>query len=190
MLRVKAPLNRPLKILLVADSLILLASAMLGPIYAIFVGEIGGDLLDAGYAFAVFSIAAGMTAYASGKYSDKTGSEELVVLVGYVILGISFFAYTLVNSVSTLLIVQVIGGLGTAIYSPSFSSLYSKHLDLHKEASEWGAWEVTYYFSTALGALAGGKIVTLFGFDVLFVIMGFLCFVSAIYIYLLPKRTL
>jgi len=43
-------LNRGLRILLVTNAMILLAGAMLGPIYAIFVEKVGGNLLDASIA--------------------------------------------------------------------------------------------------------------------------------------------
>jgi len=37
-----------LKILIIADAWANLALGMIGPIYAIFVGQIGGDILDVG----------------------------------------------------------------------------------------------------------------------------------------------
>ena len=41
-------LNRPLRILLISDTLVLISGAMIVPIYAIYVKKIGGDILDAG----------------------------------------------------------------------------------------------------------------------------------------------
>jgi len=52
--------NKALRILLVTNALILLAAAMLGPIYALFVKEIGGDLMDASIAGFIFAISAGL----------------------------------------------------------------------------------------------------------------------------------
>ena len=52
--------NKQIKTLLLTDGIIILACAMLGPIYALFVQEIGGDLLDAAYAFAVYAFVAGI----------------------------------------------------------------------------------------------------------------------------------
>ena len=56
--------------------MILLAGAMLGPIYALFVEEIGGNLLDASFAGGMFALAAGITTFISGKYSDKIKENE------------------------------------------------------------------------------------------------------------------
>lgn len=182
--------NKPIRILLVTNGFILIAGAMLGPIYALFVEEIGGDLLDASYAFGVFALVAGLTTLISGKYADKLKENELIVVLGYGIMGMGFLGYTLVNSIWTLLVIQVIIGLGEAIYAPAFDSIYSKHLDGHKSGREWGAWEAINYFTTAFGAVVGGLLVTFFGFNVIFVAMGLFCFASAIYIFRLPRRIL
>lgn len=182
--------NRALRILLITNGLILIAGAMLGPIYAIFIEQIGGDLLDASYAFAVFAFAAGCTTLISGRFADKVKENELIVVGGYLIMAAGFIGYIFVNSIFALLIVQVIIGLGEAIYSPAFDAVYSKHLDGHRSGREWGAWEAINYFTTAIGAVTGGVLVTWFGFNFMFAMMGGLCVVSALYILLLPRKVL
>lgn len=182
--------NRATKILLVTNGFILIAGAMLGPIYALFVEKIGGDLLDASYAFAAFALTAGITTFISGKYADKLKENELIVVWGYVIMGIGFLGYIFVASIWSLLVVQMIIGLGEAIYAPAFDSIYSKHISDRSSGREWGAWEAINYFTTALGAIAGGLLVTYFGFNLMFVIMGLLCFFSAFYIFRLPRKVL
>ena len=182
--------NKQIRILLATNGCILIAGSMLGPIYALFVERIGGDLLDASYAFGVYALAAGITTLASGRYADKLKESELIVVLGYSIMGLAFFGYTLVDSIWSLLAVQVLIGLGEAIYAPAFDSSYSKHLDGHKSGREWGAWESINYFTTALGAIAGGFLVTFFGFNTIFIIMGLLSFSSAFYILRLPRKVL
>jgi len=182
--------NKALRILLVTDATVLLAGAMLGPIYALFVEEIGGDLLDASLAGAVFALAAGITTLIAGKYSDKIKENELIIVLGYIILGVGFLLYTTVNSILSLLVVQVIIGLGNAIYAPAFDAIFSRHLIKRKTGRAWGAWEATNYFATAVGAIVGGLIVVTFGFDVIFVIMAILCFASSLYIWRLPREVL
>ncbi|OGK32723.1 hypothetical protein A2956_01900 [Candidatus Roizmanbacteria bacterium RIFCSPLOWO2_01_FULL_37_57] len=182
--------NKQIRILLITNGLILTAGAMLGPIYALFVGKIGGDLLDASYAFGAYALTAGMTTLISGRYADKLKENELIVVFGYGILGMAFFGYTLVNSMWSLLIVQIIIGLGEAIYSPAFDAVYSKHLDGHKSGREWGAWESINYFTIAFGAVSGGFLVTFLGFNAMFIVMGLISFASAIYIFRLPRTVL
>ena len=71
--------NRPLKILLSTNALIFIASAMFGPIYALFVEGIGGDILDASLAGAIFALSAGTVTLLSGKYVDKVKEEVGVI---------------------------------------------------------------------------------------------------------------
>ena len=138
----------------------------------------------------IFALAAGITTLIAGRYADKTKKDEYVVILGYLTMGVGFFLYIFVNSIWFLFFVQVLTGFGEAIYSPAFDALYSKHLARTKAGREWGAWEATSYFTTAVGAVIGGLIVTGFGFNAIFIIMSLLCLLSALYIYHLPKRVL
>lgn len=180
--------NKALRILLVSTSLILLAGAMLGPIYALFVKDLGGTVIDAGLTFGVFALAAGITTLVSGHYSDKIKNREKVVVFGYFLMGVGFFLFLAVDSIWSLFVVQGLIGIGEAIYAPAFDALYSKNLDKDKEASGWAAWEASYYFATAIGAPVGGFLVYYFGFGPLFVIMGLLCFMAGVLLHFLKKR--
>jgi sugar phosphate permease len=176
--------------MLLTNAMILTAGAMLGPIYALFVEKVGGDLMDASIAGGIFAFVAGITTLVSGKYSDKIKENELVMVLGYIIMGIGFFLYYWVDSIFFLFVVQAITGLGEAIYSPAFDAVYSKHLDGHKSGSQWGAWESMNYFTSTIGAITGGLIVTIFGFQTLFILMTTLCMSSALYIYRLKRSVL
>lgn len=182
--------NKALRILLYTNGLILMAGAMLGPIYGLFVEKIGGSLMDAGIAGGIFAFVAGVTTLISGKYSDQVKENELIVVLGYLIMGTGFFLYFFVNSVFFLFAVEILLGIGQAIYAPAFDAIYSKHLDGHKSGTQWGAWESMNFFTTAIGSVLGGAVVAFLGFQTLFVIMAMLCFGSAIYIYNLKRSVL
>lgn len=186
----KVIFNKAITILLVTNAIILFAGAMLGPIFALFVDEVGGSLLDASLAGGAFALTAGITVVVSGRLSDRIKENELIIVIGYLILGTGFLLLLITHSIITLLIVQVLLGLGEAIYSPAFDSVYSKHLDAGRVGTEWGAWEAINYFSAAIGAVAGGLVVTWFGFSGLFIMMAVLAFASAVYIILLPRKIL
>ncbi len=184
----KKHFNRAIKTLLLTNALVRLSAAMLGPIYALFVEQVGGSLLDASLAGATLAIVAGITVLLTGRAVDQVKRPAYILVVGYLFIGISFFLYTLVDSIWQLLLVQILIGLGEAIASPAFDALYSKHLDGHSEGKEWGAWEAMNYFTLAVGALIGGFIATNAGFSTLFLVMATLCLLSIVYILVLPKK--
>lgn len=187
----KAIFNRAIKLLLATNALILLAGAMLGPIYAIYITQIGGDLMDASIAGFLFAISAGLITLLSGKFSDRVRHSDLVLVCGYILIGVGFLLYQYVDSIYSLFAIQALIGVGNAIYAPAFDKLYSQHLDRGNSGSQWGTWESLNYFMAAFGALLGGILVTQFGFSTLFYLMAFLSFISGFYLYALsPQRIL
>jgi len=182
--------NKALKVLLISNALIYVAGAMMGPIYALFVEEVGGNLLDASITGGVYALAAGIVVLLSGSVSDKIKESELIVVAGYAIMALGFMMYIFVSSIAFLLIVQVVIGIGEAIMWPAFDALYSKHLDLKKRGRQWAVWEAMSYWVTAAGAIIGGVIVTFVSFDALFVIMAALCFIAAVYVLLTPRKVI
>lgn len=184
-------MNLALKILLLSDGLFILAAASLGPIYAIFVEEVGGDILTAGISFAIFAFVMGILILILGRIEDTILKEtELWIFAGYLILAFGFFSYSFVKFPWQLFIVQIILGIGEAIQTPAYSAVYSRHLEPKRYAFQWGAWDATRNFATAIGAVVGAVLVTLFGFKILFVIMGTLALISSIIIYFTPRKIL
>ncbi|MFY9493119.1 MAG: MFS transporter [Minisyncoccia bacterium] len=182
--------NRALRILLATNAAVIFAAAMLTPIYAIYVEKIGGDILDAGLSSGVFALVSGMVVLVAGRYSDKMKDSELLVIAGYIVLGLGFFLYNFVDTVMSLFMVQALIGLGYASTAPAYDALYTKHVDGHRSGWQWSGWEAMAYFTTAAGSVAGGFVVSWFGFSALFVTMSVLCLLSALYMYLLPRRVL
>jgi len=182
--------NRALRILLITNGIVLISGSMLGPIYALFVEKVGGDLLDASFTGGVYALAAGLMTLIAGRYADKIKENELIVVIGYLMIAFGFLLYLFVDSIWFLFVIQIIIGFGEAIYSPAFDALYSKHIAETKAGRQWGAWESMNYFTCAAGAAIGGLIVAYFGFNAIFIIMTLLCLASALYIYLLPRKIL
>ena len=180
-------INKVLRLLLLTNGFVLLASAMLGPIYALFVEDIGGDLLDASFAGTLFALAGGVTVLLSGKYADRMKRPEYVMAAGYLILTFGFFSYLFAQTIWHILIIQAILGFGEAVYSPAYNAIYSRHLDKHHEAAEWGDWEAMAYFVYAGGAIAGGYVATFLSFQGLFIIMTGFCLLSSVIILAMPR---
>ncbi len=182
--------DKAIPVIIATDSLVMLAAAMLAPIYALFVKDLGGSLLDASIIGAVFALTAGLTSLISGKLTDKIKEKEFIVIIGYICIGIGFVLLTFAHSIWFLFFIQILTGFGNAFYGPAFDTLFSQHTTKRRAGFQWGSWWSMYYFTTAIGALLGGLIVTWFGFPILFLIMAMFTFFSALYIYLLPRKVL
>ena len=157
-----------------------LAGGLFGPIYAVFVEKIGGDLLTAGTAYAAFAITTGVLIFLISKWEDKAKHLEKFVILGYALSCIGFIGYLLIKEPWHLFIVQIIFGIGEAINTPAWDGLYSKSLDKGKFASQWGLWESMQWIVTAIAAAIGGLIANLFGFRFLFYIMLFISIIGLI----------
>jgi MFS family permease len=163
-------MNKWLKILLLADSFMLLAMGMLTPIYAIFVEEIGGDILAASWAWALFTFTSGLLIWFFGKLEDNAQHGRIISL-GYMVRCLAFLGYFFVTTEYHLFAVQILLGIGFAISIPAYDSLYSRLLEKGKFASGWGAWEGMNRVVAAIAALIGGFVASIFGFKTLFIIM-------------------
>jgi hypothetical protein len=181
-------LKNALRILLITDACFIFAAGLFGPIYAIFVERIGGDLLDAGWAWAAFTLTSGIVIFLLSRWEDRVVHYEQLIIGGYTLRSIAVFGYLLVSSPAHLLAVQTLIGLGLALSSPAYDALYSKSLEKGREAAQWGDWEAMDYIVSALAAIIGSAIATAFGFPALFFLM-FLISLAGVFvsIMLIPK---
>lgn len=171
-------MNKTLKYLLFAEGLWLLAAGLFGPIYAIFVEEIGGDVLEAGGAYATFSLAAGVMIFFISRWEDHVKHQEKLIVIGHTMGAMGILGYLFISSPLHLFIVQAVLGLSEAIFYPAFDGIYSRFLDRGKFASEWGLYETINYVVMGLSAGIGGLIASIFGFRPLFMFMFLLALIS------------
>jgi uncharacterized membrane protein len=164
-------MQRELKLLNTISAMFVFASGLLGPIYAVFVQNIGGDLMTAGWAYGAFSIASGVLVIFLSRWEERHAHQERIMAAGFGLGCLGFLGYSFVSTPLHLLIVQVVLGVALAIRAPLFDSFYSLHLDLGKYAEEWGVWESMNLIVIGISAAVGGVIAQLFGFPVLFVAM-------------------
>ena len=177
-----------LRVLLLSSALYSLAGGLFGPIYAIFVERIGGDLLTAGTAYSAFALAAGIIIFFISKWEDKVKHQEKLIICGYALACLGYLGYLFVRNPIHLFIVQITFGAATAIGASAYDGLYSRHLDKGKFISGWGAWESMNWITLAISASLGGFIANTFGFRTLFMIMFILSLLALIASFSLLKK--
>ncbi len=173
-------MNPQIKILLYGSNLWYFGEGMLGPLFAVFAQRIGGNILQLTTAWAIYLIVMGVMIIIFGKMSDRRDAAKLMV-AGYALNAIFTFGYLFVTSPYQLFIVQAGLGAAYALAVPTWLTLYGKFEDPGREGSEWGLVTGEGRIVTGIAIIIGGLIVTYASFTALFVVMGCLQVVAALY---------
>lgn len=167
--------------LLTGGNLWYFGEGMLGPLFAVFSERVGGDILDISTAWAAYLIVAGVMTIIVGHIADRTKNAANIMIVGYFLNAAFTFAYLMVDSQTDLLAVQVGLGLAAALATPTWDALYAKHENPRRKGLIWGLARGGANIVTGIALLVGGYIVANYSFTTLFVAMGIIQTIAAIY---------
>lgn len=159
------------RILLAASFFGLFPVGLLLPIYAVFVRNIGGDILDAGIAYGLFSISSGVFVLLMTKTDLFKKHLRQMVVIGYLMVAIGQAGYFFIGTPTQLFLTQVIIGIATGILDPSWDSLYSVEKTEVDAIRAWSLWSGGQRMITGLGAVFGAIVVAAYSFTLLFCVM-------------------
>lgn len=111
-------------------------------------------------------------------------------MAGFLVRAAVWGGLTMINSLWLLVVAQILLGLGEALGSPAFDSIFAEHLDRNKHVREFSDWKLIYNLTMAAGTILGGLLAVRFGFNVLFLTMSFLAISSFIIVWRQPRRVL
>lgn len=159
------------RLLLKISFLVTFAEAMLVPIYAAFTEKIGGSILDAGIAFAVFSMATGGAVVLIGTRSWFQHHTKTFLMLGFVMSAACDVSYIFVGNKWQLFGAQVVAGFATGLIEPTWDALFTDDIE-HSSAKHWSIWAGGTHLVTGAAALLGGIIVAASSFRTLFLTMA------------------
>lgn len=162
----------PVKVLLAIAYMWLLWDGMLYPIYALFAEGVGGDILETAGAIAIFYFVSGILHLLFGKIANSIHAAKQVMLGGYILATLTTFGYLAVTDTTGLFITQVLLGIANAMSSSTWDGMYSRNIKQKDTVFMWSLVEGGYAITTAIAAVLGGIVVTMFSFEVLFIVMG------------------
>jgi hypothetical protein len=174
-------LGKHTRILLYGSTLWYLGEGMLGPIFGIFTERIGGSILDISWIWAAYLMAAGSCTILVGRISDARISKEKLLMLGYVLNTLCTFGYLFASTPLRLLVVQLGLGFASALATPTWDALYTRHQDADQAGYVWGLAGGQAELVTGIAMLLGGLIVNTFSFTALFLTMGIVQTVATLY---------
>ena len=171
--------SRQARVLLKMSFVTTFAESMLVPMYAAFTERVGGSILDAGIAFAAFSIATGIAVSLIGTRAWFQHHVKAFLVVGFSLSAACDFSYLLVENRWQLFAAQIIAGLATGLVEPAWDSLFTEDIE-HSSVKHWSIWAGGTHLVAGVAALVGGAIVAYLSFTTLFVAMGLTDTVAAL----------
>jgi len=165
--------------LVIAESFWSFGTGLFFPIFAIYSSQVGGDILDAGIAAAIFIFVTSLLEYPIGKWLDRF-KEKWFIVADYFLEALVFIGYVFVTNIYQLFFLQVILGIANAIGDPAWESLYGKSTPSEHSGSAWANSHLYIGIFNSFGILLGAIIVKKYGFPAVFVIGAAFSFIAGL----------
>lgn len=173
----KIKVNKVIITLIKADLVFLSAFGLTTPIFAVFILDQikGGDVKMVGFAAAIYWILKSLFQIPISRFLDKERGEKddlYCLVIGFLVAAIVPFGYIFSSFPWHIYVLQVIYGIGMAMYIPSWCAIFTRHIDKGKEAFEWSLNSSSLGFGIGITGAVGGILASQFGFNLLFVVVG------------------
>ena len=181
------PINKVIGIIIVSDFMVTTGSALLSPIFALFITQqmIGGSAQAVGFAIAIYWITKSIVQLPIARYLDRNHGEVddyYFMLCGLVadaavLCGYYFFASTVWH----VYILQALLGLADAFLLPPFYAIFTRHIDPGSEGFEWSIRSsFSFGGGAAVGGALGGILLGILGFRNIFLVAAMFNLLSVI----------
>lgn len=167
-------INPVIRFLIISDTVIIGASGLLGPIFALFITDFikGGNETVAGLAAGIYLFTKSIAQIPIAHLIDKIRGEKddfWLMFVFSILIALIPLLYLIINTPLQLYLVQFILGLFTAFTFPTFMAIFTRHIDKTKEGTAWGVYFTLIDLVGAALAALGGYVAVAYGFHALII---------------------
>ncbi len=184
-------MNKTLKLLIISDIFVFTGFGLIAPILSIFINDnlVGGSIFSAGLASTIFLIThALLQIFFSYIFNPK---DRLWMLrLGTAIIALVPFGYIFSTSIYHIYAVEFVYGLGAAFAYPSWSSLFTAHLEKGKRGFQYSIYSSGVGIGTAITASVGAWIADHMGFQIVFILTGIIAVIGLLFLIKLEKKAL
>ncbi len=187
--------TKVVKTLVLSDFMLMAGWGFISPLFSVFiVNHIPGATLETvGTTTALYWLIRSVIQLPIANYLDRSEDEKddfYALVFALILAGISAFGYMIVRTVGELYFFQVLQALAFGIYTPSWSGIFSRHLDEKRRSFDYSLDSVAIGVSTGIAGFIGGVITQHFGFNAIFIFGGTLSLFSALVVTTFPKITM
>jgi MFS family permease len=182
--------NKALLILFISNGIFIFAASLFGPLFAVFVETIDTNVISISLSWSAFLLSTTFFMLIIRKFGEKVKEKEYLLILGYIIRAIVWFIFPTISSIFTLIVLQILLGLGESLGTPAYDTLFAEHLDKNNHLRNYTDWKLISNILSAIAIIIGGIFVNAFGFTLLFYAMSTLALISAIIIWNQPRKLL
>jgi MFS family permease len=179
--------NPTLYFLYLAHGLFMFASVMLAPLFALFTTDFDASIETVALLGTIYFAAKGVGTVFTRVVGTQFLTPKNSLRLGYGLKIMGCLGFFFATALPQLFIIQLLLGFSEGLHAPAFRALMATNFDTDKELPEAADWEIVLSFTGVTGTAAGGLIVSLFGFDALFLAMAILVGVAFLITYRLSK---
>lgn len=167
-----------------------LSASAIVPLWSNYITSLGGDLKNAGVAVAILSIGTAISTLILAFFESRFARYlSIFTIIGFFLLGVSYFHYIFVTSIPSLYITLVAISIANGMIWPSFNTIYQTTFEEKDGALFWAIFNLSYDLGSGIGAYVGSHMVSTSGFTTLFLVISGFAFAGFIYSVLtLPKK--
>ncbi|MBU0708585.1 MFS transporter [Patescibacteria group bacterium] len=178
-------INPVIRFLIISDTVLVGAAGLLGPIFALFIGEFiqGSDEAVVGIAAGIYLFSKSILQIPVAHLIDRIRGEKddfWLMFIFTIFIAIVPLLYLVISTPMQLYIVQFILGFFNAFVFPTYMAIFTRHIDKDKEGTEWGIYFTLTDVASATLAVIGGYVAVSAGFPVLVIAVVVLSLVGAL----------
>ena len=175
-----------------SDVIIVSGWGLVNPLFAVFVTKQidGGGMELVGLAVAIYWIMRATMQIPFARFIDGHKGEIddfLVMAVGSFLMSMMPFGFIFATKPVHILLLQGATGFASAMVSPGWLAIFSRHLNKDAEAQSWGLYNAMVGYSVALAGALSGFMAEKFGFQTLYFIVGCLCTFGSTFLFFVYK---
>ncbi len=177
-------LNKVIRTLIASDFLLQSGWGLVGPIFAIFLTKQikGGSLEMIGFVAATYWLTKSIVQPFIARLLDiKKGEKDdfNFLIGGLYIANLVPLGYLFSTQIFHVFILEFIRGLAMACVVPTWSAIFTRHINDGWEAFSWSIESTAIGLAAGLSAAFGGIIATAMGFKAVFVLVSIFGLASA-----------
>jgi MFS family permease len=157
--------------LLAANFFSVFGWALLSPLYALYVIELGGDAQSAALAWSLYTLLGGIIIIVLGRLEDRMVNKWRVITTGYVLQTLGVALLFLANDLRLMIAGYAVYAVGTGFVAPVWKQVFGR-LEIHgKAATEWGIFHGGNMLLISAAAAISSYLFNFYGFKGLLAIM-------------------